>query len=94
MIQENHSLNIWERQATSNKGLMKTKQGADAVDREMKEGMRDGVTSWEEKVGAFVLKMRNNTAAAATAEASAWCSCALASVRLVFSLADRLASVS
>jgi hypothetical protein len=61
MIQENHSLNIWERQATSNKGLMKTKQGADAADREMKEGMRDGVTSWEEKVGAFVLKMRNNT---------------------------------
>lgn len=34
MIQENHSLNIWERQAaTSNKGLMKTKQRADAVDR-------------------------------------------------------------
>jgi hypothetical protein len=38
MIQENHSLNVWERQATSNKGLMKTKQRVDVADREMKEG--------------------------------------------------------
>jgi len=53
MLQENHSLNIWERKATSNKGLMKTKQTVHAVDREMKRGDE----GWCDKPGEEAVRL-------------------------------------
>jgi len=53
MLQENHSLNIWERKATSNKGLMKTKQTVHAVDRETKRGDE----GWCDKPGEKAVRL-------------------------------------
>jgi hypothetical protein len=46
-------LNIWERKAASNKGLMKTKQTVHAVDREM----RRGVEGWCDKPGEKAVRL-------------------------------------